>query len=314
MLLRLLVSILPLAVQVSAGTFAQTNAHQGSGFLKAFSVEAIADPTRGRVKYVDAATADAQNLTYASGDHFVLRADYKTKLSSSGPGRSSVRLKSNKKYSKAIMIFNIRHMPVGCGTWPALWTVGSNWPSQGEIDILEGVNDRGPNQVTLHTAKGCTMPSYRDQSGTTVGTNCDAAVNNNKGCSVRSPETRSYGASFNSNGGGWYALQRATGGIRVWFWSRSASNVPSDVRNGASSINTDNWGTPLAYFPPDSCNMDDYFGDQNIIINLTFCGDWAGNDYGESGCPSTCVDYVNNNPSAFRDAYWDLQWLKIYEF
>lgn len=39
-------------------------------------------------------------------------------------------------------------------TWPAVWEVGDNWPHKGEIDILEGVNDKGPNAVTLHTNAG----------------------------------------------------------------------------------------------------------------------------------------------------------------
>lgn len=29
------------------------------------------------------------------------------------------------------------NLPVGNGMWPAFWTLGDNWPTQGEIDILE---------------------------------------------------------------------------------------------------------------------------------------------------------------------------------
>lgn len=39
-------------------------------------------------------------------------------------------------------------------TWPAIWEVGANWPNQGEIDIVEGVNDVSPNAAVLHTATG----------------------------------------------------------------------------------------------------------------------------------------------------------------
>ena len=61
-------------------------------------------------------------------------------------------------------------------------------------------------------------------------------------------------------------------------------------------------------------------------------GDWAGNDYSQSGCPSDCVgmssasciekrkaadtiqsDYVNNNPSAFTNAYWDVASVRVFE-
>ncbi|THH13545.1 hypothetical protein EW146_g6682 [Bondarzewia mesenterica] len=72
-------------------------------------------------------------------------------------------------------------------------------------------------------------------------------------------------------------------------------------------------GTPDAYFPNTDCNFSTHFGPHNIIINLTFCGDWAGNAYSSSGCPSTCVDYVNNNPSAFTNAYFEFSWIKVYE-
>ncbi|CAA7267292.1 unnamed protein product [Cyclocybe aegerita] len=212
------------------------------------------------------------------------------------------------------MVFNIRHMPVGCGTWPAVWTVGGNWPNQGEIDILEGVNNQGPNTVTLHTSSGCTMPASRAQTGTALLNNCDVAASNNAGCGVRMTDTRSYGSIFNNKGGGWFAVERTNSFIKVWFWSRAATGmIPSDVLNGATSVNTNNWGTPRAYFPNTNCPISSKFGLHNIVINLTFCGDWAGNAYGSSGCPGTCIDYVNNNPSAFTNAYFDFAWLKIYQ-
>ncbi|KAG6917639.1 hypothetical protein DXG01_001746 [Tephrocybe rancida] len=205
-------------------------------------------------------------------------------------------------------------MPQGCGTWPAIWeTDESNWPNGGEIDIVEGVNDQGPNAVTLHTSSGCTMPSSRDQTGTSSQLDCNTAVNGNAGCGVRVPGSVSYGPAFNNNGGGWYAVERTTSYIKVWFWARNDASTPSDVKNGASSVNTGNWGTPAANFPNTSCNIASHFDQHNIIINLTFCGDWAGSVYpGSSGCPSTCVDYVNNNPSAFTNAYFDFASLKVY--
>jgi hypothetical protein len=282
------VVFLSLVCSALGATFYQKDSHQGSGFLKSFTVESIPDPTHGRVNYVSAATAASQNLTFSSGDHFVMRADFKTTLSSSGPGRNSVRLKSIQRYTNVVMIFNVRHMPVGCGTWPAIWTLGDDWPNQGEIDIMEGINNQGANSMTLHTSSGCTVPFSRSQSGVTLGTNCDVGATNNAGCGVQSTDSRSFGPSFNANGGGWYAMERSPSEVKVWFWSRAASNVPSDVKNGATTINTNGWGQPNAYFPDTSCDIDDHFGPQNIMIDLTFCGDWAGSHYGESGCPSSC--------------------------
>lgn len=62
--------------------------------------------------------------------------------------------------------FDVRHMPQGCGTWPAAWETDEGaWPTNGEIDILEGANDRGPNAATLHTGPGCSMPDSRPMFG-----------------------------------------------------------------------------------------------------------------------------------------------------
>ncbi|KAF8635427.1 hypothetical protein AX15_000416 [Amanita polypyramis BW_CC] len=291
-----------------AGTYDQISSTSGNDFLSKFEVQAISDPTHGRVHYVNAQTAARNNLTFASDGHFIMRADHTKYLSPSGPGRDSVRLRSYEQYTTSVMVFNIGHMPTGCGTWPSVWTDGDNWPNNGEIDILEGINDVGPNQVTLHTNAGCTMPAVRSQQGTPVLNNCNVYATNNAGCGVKLADQRSYGQSFNNNGGGWYAVERTSEFIKVWFWSRAAS-APSDVRNGGGSVDTDNWGVPAAYFPDNSCPISQKFGPQNIIFD---CGDWAGNAYGQSGCPSTCVDYVNNNPSAFRNAYFDIEWLKIY--
>ena len=93
----------------------------GSGFYDAFVFEVIGDPTHGRVyanstlnhiiihgndvrNYVDQDTAIAQNLTYANGNTFILRADDTTVLDSSGPGRNSVRLKSVNSYVNTVLV------------------------------------------------------------------------------------------------------------------------------------------------------------------------------------------------------------------
>ncbi|KAG7448708.1 2 beta-glucanase [Guyanagaster necrorhizus] len=302
-----------LASPVASVSYSQTDSFVGSQFNSGFTYEAIADPTNGCVNYVNAATAASQNLTYASDDTFILRSDFTTVLSATGPGRNSVRLQSNEQYgSNTVMVFNIRHMPQGCGTWPAVWTFADPWPTMGEIDILEGVNDQTYNQATLHTSPGCTMPTSRNETGVALTYDCDTAVNGNSGCGVQIQNALSYGPPFNDNGGGWYAVERTDTFIKIWFWARNNNNVPADVQDGNPSVDTDAWGIPFAYFPDTSCSISDHFGAHNIIINLTFCGDWAGSVYSDSSCPSTCVDYVDNNPAAFIDAYFDFAWVKVY--
>lgn len=65
-------------------------------------------------------------------------------------------------------------------------------------------------------------------------------------------------------------MERSNSGVKIWFWSRWGA-VPQDVANGATSVNTDNWGTPFADFPSTTCDVS-HFGPHNIVINLTFCG------------------------------------------
>lgn len=69
---------------------------------------------------------------------------------------------------------------------------------------MEGVGDYTNNQATLHTVEGCSISSTSSSTlgitGTVV-TNTDC-VSTGGGCGIRSNSTVSYGAAFNSNGGG----------------------------------------------------------------------------------------------------------------
>ncbi|KAI5114680.1 hypothetical protein M0805_001573, partial [Coniferiporia weirii] len=140
-------------------------------------------------------------------------------------------------------------------------------------------------------------------------------ANGNAGCAVQNNKANNYGPAFNAAGGGWYAMERTNSFIRVFFWSRDDPSVPSGVSSGAETIDTDNWGEPYALFPNTQCDPASHFGPNNIIINLTFCGYWAGQDsiFNGAGCPGDCVDYVNNNPSAFVNAYFDFAGVRVYQ-
>jgi hypothetical protein len=127
--------------------------------------------------------------------------------------RNSVRIQTQFSFTGGLVIMDSVHMPAGCGTWPAFWTNGPNWPTTGEIDIVEGVNNYTNNQATIHSTVGCTLPSNAtssslDISGSLVsGTNCAVQQTNNEGCGVRAQQTNSFGAPFNANGGGVFASE-----------------------------------------------------------------------------------------------------------
>lgn len=288
------------------------------------------DPTLGFVDYVDEATARQSNLINASstaGAHFGVDTTNKTPK-----GRPSIRIESKKKYNDGLIVLDLQHMPFGCGTWPAsvtpvdktclklthqnrFWTLGPNWPKGGEIDILEGVNEFTNNGMTLHTSPGCKIGSDTTQfSGSVTTGNCDVEAKDqlkNAGCSIEHPSTKSYGAGLNQNGGGVYAMQWNSDAISVYFFPRGS--VPADVLG--DSPNPRAWGKPAAKFAG-ACDIDEMFAEQQIIIDTTFCGAWAGAAWQDGSCgkkANTCEEYVRDNPQAFEEAYWEINALKVYQ-
>ncbi|TFK81990.1 glycoside hydrolase family 16 protein [Polyporus arcularius HHB13444] len=326
--------LLPLAallMRSASANFFLADSYVGHDFLQSWTWETFDDPTHGRVNYLDQATALASNLTFASDDKFIMRADSQNIVDPNGRGRGSVRIKSNKAYDEAVVVLDLQHMPEGCATWPAFWSLSQAgpWPHGGEIDIIEGVNSNTANLASLHTTPGCTMssagPPDRFMSGNVTATDCDASVNFNQGCGVQFGTPASYGSAFNAAGGGFFVMVRsrdASGpGVRIWFWARDDPRVPLEVRAPpptglfapASLYPTAWWGQPDAVFPlSDNCDYAGHFDPHVFVFDLTFCGDWAGTAYSASGCPGDCNDYVNNNPQAFQSAYWEVNSLRIY--
>ncbi|EIW63420.1 uncharacterized protein TRAVEDRAFT_161729 [Trametes versicolor FP-101664 SS1] len=317
-------SLASLLILPTSAHFSLTDEYVGRDFLQSWNWESIDDPTHGRVNYLSQTDALNGNLTYATDNKFIMRADANNIVSPTSRGRDSVRISSQRAYDEAVVVLDLSHMPEGCGTWPAFWSLSQRgpWPHGGEIDIIEGVNQDKLNLASLHTTPGCTMLPPRAMTGTATSTNCDAAVNFNQGCGSSFAKPASYGSDFNSAGGGYYVLARSkTDGVRVYFWSRYDPAVPPEIRSGPaagllgtqSMYPTAYWGEPEATFAlGDNCDYDSHFDAHSFVFDLTFCGDWAGSDYPNTGCPGTCDDFVMNNPQAFANAYWEINSLRIY--
>jgi hypothetical protein len=169
--------------------------------------------------------------------------------------------------------------------------------------------------MTLHTSPGCQIGSDTTQfSGSVTTGNCDVNAegqSKNVGCSIESSSKQSYGAGLNQIGGGVYATQWNSDGINIYFFPRNA--IPADVLG--ANPNPSGWGKPAAKFAG-ACNIDKMFAEQQIIIDTTFCGQWAGAVWEDGSCAKkakTCEEYVRDNPQAFKEAYWDIKGLKVYQ-
>jgi len=233
----------------------------------------------------------------------------------------SVRIQSNDIFTEGLWVMDAVHMPVGCGVWPAFWTVGPDWPANGEIDILEGVNENTYNQCSMHTADGCTITADFGGSGTLVAeTNCAANLTGNQGCGIRSNDPNSYGSGFNSNGGGVYAMLWDDTGVSVWFFDRSS--IPADITSEAPQPQT--WTEPTARWPATSCAPAQFLNDHTTIFDTTLCGDWAAGAWttaqngGGASCAqqtgvATCEQWVANDGASFSEAYWQVKSVRVYQ-
>ena len=152
--------------------------------------------------------------------------------------------------------------------------------------------------MTMHTSDGCSL----------AGNSCLA----NKGCSVNGGGASSYGDGLNKAGGGVYATEWTSDHINIWFWPKGSA--PADVLG--ANPNPTAWGKPTANFQGgQGCNIDKHFNNMQLVFDTTFCGDWAGQASvfsADSQCKGTCQAFVQNNPSAFKDAYWSVNALKVY--
>lgn len=280
-------------------------------FFDEFEFFTEPDPTEGFVKYVDQQTAMDNGYAGSSNGAVYLGVDFASKAVD---GRNSVRLQSRKTFTKGLFVADIAHMPSStCGLWPAFWMFGPNWPTGGEIDIIEGVHNSQANSVTLHTSPSCQVSNHGAMASTKfVDSNCHSTT----GCGQATSGNQNYGDGFNDNNGGVYAMDWTDSFMAVWYFPRH--RIPQDIQNGTPDPNPDNWGPPLARFSSaGSCDLNNHFKDNQIVFNIDFCGDWAGKVWDLnpecSALASTCDQYVANNPEAFSNAFWLINSLKVYE-
>jgi hypothetical protein len=233
-----------------------------------------------------------------------------------GP-RNSIRLEGNRRFNRGLFIIDLRHMPAGCGTWPAFWlTDEANWPVNGEIDIVEGVNFQSVAKTALHSTKGCSMDDI--PLGTMTGDwdtatgipnaktgipdmtvryaqNCfvyDPHQWLNQGCVASESGGDSLGEPLNKKGGGIYALEwdPINKHIKTWVFTPhenapenlvDAIRTASDPKEESVMPDPEQWPIPYGYFgigDGTSCSAD-HFRHMRLVFNLAFCGSVSGNRF-----------------------------------
>lgn len=118
---------------------------------------------------------EAQSYTNASDNVIVAGGSLKITAKKVGSSYTSARLKTEGKFDFTYGKVEVRaKLPVGGGTWPAIWMLGADyatntWPACGEIDIMEHKGNE-PNKIhgTLH---------YPGRSGGNGNTNTTTITN-----------------------------------------------------------------------------------------------------------------------------------------
>ncbi|CAI6272186.1 unnamed protein product [Periconia digitata] len=297
--------------------------YNASNFFEEFHFYTSPDPTGGFVQYLPFENASTTGIVSNETGLVYLGVDSTHIYTQTDQGRPSVRLESKMTFTEGLFIINLTHIPVGCGTWPAFWTAGlGDWQNDGEIDIIENVNDARTNNAALHAAGSCRVLNSSSQTGLWKSTDCNTKHDGNQGCGITFTEPYNYGAEFNANGGGIYAMEWKNDSIDIWFFTHD--KIPSTLKDGTAIPNPQAFGTPSASFAgPCSDSFGEKFFNHTIIIDTTFCGGYAGGLFGSgaSECPvlekstpiASCVDYVARNPTLFEDAWWGIQSLKVWE-
>ncbi|KAL0952659.1 hypothetical protein HGRIS_006902 [Hohenbuehelia grisea] len=293
--------------------------YHGQGFFTGWNFYGSWDNlTQGDVNYLTQSQAAAQRLTYVNdAGNAVIRVDNFTNVSSNEK-RNSIRIESKDTYSVgSLWIIDAVHLPFGCSVWPAFWSKGDDWPNGGEIDIIEGINLLGRNQVALHTTPGCFKHDVAGtQSGQTIGSNCSVDA----GCVVGETRPNSYGSGFAQAGGGVFATQLDVSGIYVWFWTRAA--IPQSIRSSSntSNLNISDWGMPSAAYPSTSCNITQLFSVQRLVLDITLCGVWAGvpgiynSTCANTGATGLCYNdnVIGPGSPKYDNAYFEIPFIRAY--
>lgn len=267
-------------------TYRLTWKAQGRDFFNQFNF-LWDDPNHGSAQYLVPPQAEEEGVVEATSNWAIIRAgrrspQYKYK-------RMTARVESKASWKNFLSIFKFSHVPYGCGVWPALFTLANQgeWPNGGELDMLEYVN-MDVSKASFHTGGSCTLDSSAvNQYGSMPDRNrmdydCVTNYPDRLGCA---PNKWMKSAQSWAHSPGVLATQWTDKFIKLFYIPEH--EIPQDIKDEAP--HPEDWNRWLfSYFPlSDSC----YVAAQKLMMQINFCGDWAGKVWSADG---SCNQKVHN--------------------
>eukprot|EP00965_Chrysotila_dentata_P198070 6178575-Pleurochrysis_carterae.AAC.5 len=270
-----------------------------------------ADPTGGPTAYLNRSTAVEDGLILQGNGWTTLRTGKVQKGM-----RQSVRLQSRLAWKEFLLEFSYSQVPHGCGVWPALWLQCANesvckpWPVNGEIDLLEcarlfvampmilvHVSMEWPRSYANEFYSKSSLHLGRDAKcilNHTMLSECGPFMDKNSmhyncatdyftfppkyGCAPNRDDTWPAPKQLNARPS---TLVAEWTQDAVKLWNFPYDDLPADLL--AQSPEPRGWGPKYlwSYYPLawSHCPSQSDLRPLNVILNIAFCGDWAGGDW-----------------------------------
>jgi len=280
-----------------SGPYSLVEAHEGKSFFDYYTFNDGPDSigSAGYNTYVGKKKAEQLGLIKVEADED--EEEYVYISSKAGKDydkygnrfRDSIRLEGKRRFDDGLILLDVSKMPTGCGVWPAFWTTDEkDWPKNGEIDIVEPINNQVVAKTALHTSEDCDMYAHvprwnwtgywdsatglpdtftgeLDFESALEADNCWTATPHqwaNQGCVAINDQNGTIGAPMNeplSDGtsGGIYALEWDPSGgyIKSWVFPR-AHGIPANLQDALDTSGDEtpvvpdpaSWPTPYAFF------------------------------------------------------------------
>ena len=239
------------------------------------------DHNHGSAQYLLEEDAAQEGVVEATRNYAIIRAGrrsdkYKYK-------RMTARMESKPAWKYFLTLIKFSHVPYGCGVWPALFTLAPNvpWPNGGELDILEFVN-MDVSKSSFHTGGECTLNAAKvNEYGPMPDRNkmdydCVTDYPDRLGCA---PNKWMKSGTDWAHSPGILATQWTESFLKIFYIPEH--EIPEDITESPSPDKTwdDRWLFSYYPFTGTKCIMDE----QKLMMQINFCGDWAGKVWGKDG-------------------------------